>query len=260
MLKHDLPEVYQGLLPDDFLNLDPQETLATCHNCYRAKPQNPAPHYHPKLKCCTYYPFIPNYLVGGFVDHPVLKQLLQDRRYVLPIGICPPPGYQEMFRNKKALDFGQRDDLQCPFYQLEKGQCGVWQFRGHECSTFFCVSRYEKGESFWLGVREYLSHTEMHLSQNCMLQKGFLWSEIEQNLQWIKRPQDDTRRDWSLSALEWSDLWKHHQDDIEGYFRSCYQFVSEHKQQLKVELQNDRPPTQRDSPRILAAYLLGRSL
>ncbi len=263
MLKDDLPEIYNDLLPKEFLELNPQEKLATCSNCYKTKKGSPKPHYNPVFKCCTYYPFIPNYLVGAILmsgKQEILNNLILDRKYVLPIGVCAPADYQKQFRLKSFSDFGNCEDLVCPFYAKNIGGCSIWRFRGHECATFFCASSYgQKGEGAWQNIRDYLFDVEMELSQSVMVQKGYTPREIDKNLSYVKRPEDDVDASPELSAIKWAELWLHHEDDIVSYFKDCFQFVTSHKDELKKEL-NDRPSSKKLNTRILKSVFMGRSL
>ena len=113
----------------------------------------------------------------------------------------------------------------------------MWKFRGHECATFFCVSSTGlDGEKYWQGVRDYLHNVEMELSQSAMVQKGYTPQEINKNLEYIKRPDDDREATFELSALKWANLWLHHEDEIESYFKDCFRFVMTHKDELKKDL------------------------
>lgn len=255
-----LPDIYNGLLPESFLNLAPDESIATCSNCvmtqqHKAEYKSSRPkewdksiskfkhQFSPFTKCCTYYPFIPNYLVGAILKenpkHPDILELIRECKYILPIGICAPPGYQKKFNLKLATDFGTNTDLLCPFYKVQSGGCSVWKNRGHECSTFFCISSYgEAGELFWSEVRDYLHHVEMVFSQQSMIEKGFAPKEINNNLAYVKRPVDDNLSEWSMNAIEWSKAWIHHLDDVTGYFISCYDFVNDNKSKLMKSIEN----------------------
>lgn len=269
MLKDDLPDIYADILDDTFLSLNPKETLATCGDCFKAKKTSPSPHYNPKLKCCTYYPFIPNYLVGALLSEElgewtaainIIKKLIRDRRYTLPIGLCAPPGYQNLFREKTLHDFGNREDLLCPFYKIQTGGCSIWKFRGHECATFFCVSSYgQKGEEFWQGTREYLFNIEMELSQDCMMNKGYTPQETEENLNYIKRTDSDQNTSFAMTAVEWSKTWVHHQDNIEEYYKACFKFVINNKSGIKKSL-NERLSSTKNDRRLCQSLFVGRSL
>ncbi len=279
MLRDDLPEIYQQILPEDFLALSPIEQKATCNDCYKSKSHAPKPHYNAQLKCCTYYPFIPNYLVGAILaaepgaNQPTraqatLRELLKDRRYVLPIGVCAPPGYQMKFTANRSVAFGKDADLLCPFFEYQTGHCGVWRHRGHECATFFCASSYgTNGESFWSEVRDFLHFTEMHLSQEAMLFKGFSSQEIDLNLKFIRFDENASETKgpaaWSMTALDWSSIWAHHLEDTEEYFKATFAFVKDHAKVLKKQVSSgssNRSDSKKVDTRVLRNYLVGRTV
>lgn len=272
MLREILPDIYQQILPSDFLNLNPQETKATCSNCLKSRPgpDVAAPYYDARLKCCTYYPFLPNYLVGAILTEASdagletegssrIRGLIRERRFTLPIGVCAPPGYQEKFNATRSEAFGRDPELLCPFYIFKTGQCGVWRHRGHECATFFCTSSYgQRGESFWHEVRNLLHYTEMYLSQEAMLFKGFSSSEIDTNLTFIRQPPEQpSGAAWQTGALGWSQIWAHHHDDIEGYYKATYAFVLKHAMTLRKQVSDEKFRTGETDTRILRNLIVG---
>jgi hypothetical protein len=106
MLKHQLPAFYSSLLPNQILELDIQEKKATCDSCIMV------PKYHPDLKCCTFQPFLPNYLVGAILKSnlsgkKVIQKMISKKRDCLPIGIVAPLDYQIKF-NKHRKQFGKQ--------------------------------------------------------------------------------------------------------------------------------------------------------
>lgn len=269
MLKNDLPIIYQEILSKDFLELAPQEKLATCTSCYKTQKNAPLPHFDSNLKCCTYYPFIPNYLVGAILSSQnltaeganIIRDLIRERRYVLPIGLCPPPSYQALFNAKRAEDYGNRFDLLCPFYNNKKGGCNIWPYRGHECATYFCHSSYGmNGEKFWQEVRTSLFELEMYLSQLAMLELGFHNKEIDTNLSYIKNEQHLEGQGWSVSAVEWSKLWAHHFEDIEEYYIRTLEFVKTRAAELKVGWYENRYITGSAHSRFLETLIMGREV
>jgi Fe-S-cluster containining protein len=263
-LKQMLPDIYTDILPEDFLALAPNETKATCNACYKATKQAPPPHYDARLKCCTFYPFIPNYLVGAILAGPdsdgkaKVRELIRERRFALPIGLCAPPNYQWRFNATRSEGFGRDSDLLCPFYETKTGHCGIWRQRGHECATFFCVSSYgANGERFWSDVREGLHYTEMHISQEAMIFKGFDHQEISLNLEFIRRPDDDRDRRATLDAVDWSKLWAHHLEAIEEYYLATYAFARDHAKSIKKQVSDEKFRTDRIDTRVLSGLLVG---
>ena len=244
LLAEQIPQIYQNLLPKEFLGLKAAEKKASCSNCYMRRPQEKRP-FEPSTKCCTYYPFVPNYLVGGMLAENSeagqrMRTLILDRQWILPIGVVAPPSYQVKFQNKHMDDFGRDVDLVCPFYKSLSGQCGIWQWRDSQCSTYFCAYDNEKtGPQFWLSIQQFLYEVEMLLSQECMLQKGFALKEIEENLKWIFIEQGTVPvKPYIMPSLDWSQFWQHHHDEIERYFIDCYKLVVEHKAKFKNDIAN----------------------
>lgn len=213
-----LPKIYQKLLPESFLAQPVSESKAVCANCNMARQGV----YHEDLKCCTYYPFLANFLVGPSVEDKVVKSLIRKKRFALPLGLVAPVAYQYEFQMKKGTDFGHRKDLLCPFY--EKGKCRIWKHRSGECAAFLCESSYgSEGLRFWREVGEFLFDVEMTLSQNVLLELGFDWFEIERQLESVRLRQfqrgDDQR--WALSAEDHQGYWAHWaQRESEFYVRA----------------------------------------
>jgi hypothetical protein len=120
LLKHILPEFYQKLLPAAILNLPIDEKKATCNQCIMSSDRSRAKlTYAENLKCCTFQPFLPNYLVGAILqsDLPgrqVIEDMIARRRYSLPIGIVAPVRFQMEFNNRKKTGFWQSFGLALP--------------------------------------------------------------------------------------------------------------------------------------------------
>ncbi len=122
--------------------------------------------YKPDLKCCTYHPFLPNYLVGGVLAEgdsyaqAQIKKQIKELKFITPMGIVAPEAYQFKFSYKKVEDYGNDESLLCPYY--DQGSCSVWQFRSSECQQFHCRSDYgHKGLSFWKEFGESLYDVEI---------------------------------------------------------------------------------------------------
>lgn len=264
-LRAMLPRIYWEILNPEFLALNPEEKLADCSNCFKTKSQAPKPHFSSQTKCCTYYPFLPNYLIGGILQdtslpeprRQIVKSRILSRQFMLPIGGSAPPVYQQKFRNKDPEDFGNRMDLLCDFYDSVKGGCSIWQWRGHECTTYFCHSSYgEKGENFWQRIRSLLFELEMYLSQMAMLHLGFINRDIDLNIRLMKGETETIS--WSLDAMNWSNVWAHQFEDIEKYYIKSYEYVREHAYDLNKEWNDNRASATADNLRVLNALLVGR--
>lgn len=232
-LKDEIPALYGQLLPQAFLEQDATEPLATCHNCRMCQSQFANPPFLSTTKCCTFYPFVANFLAGGILQSggegaKRLKELILKRQWALPIGLVPPPSYQQKFNLKRPDEFGRNYDFLCPFH--EKGGCSIWQYRNSECSTYFCAYQEgEKGKTRWIGISETLFQAEMKISQECMLQKGYSWSEVKENLEYLKiapeRPLQAYEAPYEMDALTYQKFWQHHSDDPVQYFIDCFKWA-----------------------------------
>lgn len=163
----------------------PDETEATCSDCSMCKPmveQTLSDHrFNPETKCCTYFPYLPNFLVGKiFLDEDpafavgrqtFLKVYHEGSALITPLGVDPPLSYQQRY-SPDMPGFGQQLEMRCPYYLNESGGlCGIWKYRNSKCATWFC--RYVKGQSgfeFWTSVEQFLSMIQKGLSRWCMRQ------------------------------------------------------------------------------------------
>ncbi len=241
-----IPEILAQYLPQE-LKKPVVETTANCNDCYKTKKTSPAPHFDPVSKCCTYYPHIPNFLVGALLENPLkyplfhaqFKKLVLNKEYVLPVGVCAPAHYQYLYNKKEWYDFGNRPDLICPFYIPQGGLCGVWEFRSHECATFYCVSDHgKKGEEHWTKVRDHLHIIELTISQEAILQMGYSDEELDHIISYIRMdPQGlDKKHPAQLETMEWTQVWGHHMDDIAGFFKSTYHWAQKNQSFLAKQI------------------------
>ena len=74
-----LPSLYAGWMDALLEGPIPAETNATCHDCAMSPPAEEAPGstflFKPASKCCTYWPALPNFLVGRILadEDPALE-------------------------------------------------------------------------------------------------------------------------------------------------------------------------------------------
>ena len=236
ILKYQLPQIYSNLLPREILEFAPQETKATCETCAMARPRNKEKiHYREDLKCCTFHPFIPNFMVGALFNessstkaHEIFRGKIERREYALPIGMVAPVKYQAEFNNREEHEFGQREDWLCPYYNKENQNCNVWRNRGVVCTTFFCKSSYGKtGEDFWEKLNNYLWYVELALLEEALVMLDFSPRQVMTLLDYHNR-QDGTaaeKKSWSMPEKKAIELWNGYYDDQEGFYKKSFEIV-----------------------------------
>jgi len=176
-----LPPLYQRWA-DAFLAAPiPRERVATCSDCAMctstehgtAEPGS----YERTLKCCTYFPRLPNFLVGRALDvdstgAAQLRRFIadQDQGAALAtlLGVRSPLRYSSYYA-VAGSEFGRDPALLCPYAIYSEGpegsRCGIWQYRNAVCSTYFCKHvRGRTGQTFWESFRNLLNEMEVSLA------------------------------------------------------------------------------------------------
>jgi Fe-S-cluster containining protein len=234
-LRQALPRVYERILPPFFDQPAPEEPKATCANCAMCPPKDPMPgvtYFRPDTKCCTYQPFIPNYLVGALLSDldPAMAEgqrraraHIQSRVGVTSRWLAPSRKRAALFRAARESSFGRTTLLRCPYLGPE-GLCTVWRHRESVCSTFFC--KYDAGadgQAFWRAVDAYLRLVERELAHHAVM-------TIAPTLVEPPRPLDQM----SLEELEdrpptdedYASFWGEWRGREEELYRATYDLVA----------------------------------
>jgi hypothetical protein len=228
--------VYKNLFSSEILDMEPQETKATCHSCLMSKTVIPkAKRYREDLKCCTFYPFLPNYAVGAVLSDPklakgreVIENIIKENKYSLPIGLVPPVKYQMTFRKRKPGDFGNIETWLCPYFDKTGNQCSIWSYRGAVCTSFYCKSSFgQKGKKFWAGVSDYLTYVEMGLMEEALIRLDFSPRQIGDCLMYLNRDKagKEELKTWSLPEKTARVHWRDYYENQTGFFIKCYELV-----------------------------------
>jgi Fe-S-cluster containining protein len=175
-LRQAFPRIYDRLLPRVFDETAPEEPKATCNNCAMCPPKDPVQgvtYFRPDTKCCTYQPFLPNYLVGAILadTEPLMAEgqrriraHIASRVGVTPRWLAPSRKRSALFRAARESSFGRSLLLRCPYLSGE-GLCTIWRHRDTVCSTFFCkYGAGADGQTFWRAVDAYMLHVERELA------------------------------------------------------------------------------------------------
>lgn len=156
------------------------ETLATCNQCAMVKPHGVTRDKGPflnHLKCCTYFPYLPNFSLGALTLEKM--NLALPRGLLLPVGLFPSQSEQNLIDEIGLEGFGRRSELLCPFFDTGANQCSIWENRPGVCNSYFCKSdEGKKGLNFWKEVESYLNHFEWKLACEVFYQMGFTENEL----------------------------------------------------------------------------------
>jgi hypothetical protein len=166
----------------------PPETEATCSRCAMmaqpgVSPLDPQSCFHPEVACCTFFPTLPNFMVGNVLSgraddtpvHHMVSGRARDFAEVSPFGVCPPATYWLRYRQNPG-GFGRDLGMRCPYAVPTAGgvRCAIWKHRESTCATWFCkYSRGEVGQRFWVDLFDLLRGIEHSLAWWCILRSGF---------------------------------------------------------------------------------------
>jgi Fe-S-cluster containining protein len=228
-LGYQLPEIYRKLLPKELLKAEIHETKATCGSCNWSA-------YQPNLKCCTYEPYLPNFLVGSLFESAAtaplalqaLRTKIEKRQFSLPIGMTASVRYQVEFNQRDEKDFGNRADWLCPYYNQAQQNCGIWKNRGAVCTTFFCQSSYDvMGQEFWKQMNDYLTYVEMAVMEEVLVHLDFSPRQISECLQYLNRQEGSATelKSHGLPEAKARKLWNGYYDEQEDFFRQTYKMA-----------------------------------
>ncbi len=178
-LRDALPPVYGPIVPAFFDKPKLEETRATCDQCamcdHGQSALVPMEYFRADTKCCTYFPQLPNYLVGAILSDASpemeegkrrLRRIIASRIGVTPHGVGPPRKTVLIIRSY-AEAFGRTEKLRCPYFNLEdpKASCTIWRHRESVCLTYYCkYSAGQRGFEVWRALKEYLSLVQVALA------------------------------------------------------------------------------------------------
>lgn len=169
----DLPPLYSAWM-DEALGAEiPRESEATCLDCRMCPKEGRAwtsldVHFDSGVKCCTYIPYLPNYLAGAMLGEPSVEARIDARVGVSPMGVGQSKKDQARYAEVSAKEFGRAKDYRCPHYR--DGMCGVWRHRPAVCATWFCRTvRGATGARFWRSMHRLLTSVEKSLIRWCLL-------------------------------------------------------------------------------------------
>lgn len=129
------------------------------------------PTFHPATRCCTYWPDLPNFLVGAvlarsdessLLGRQTLTAAIAERRGATPLFIGPSPSFVRRYQ-RDSDSFGRVEALLCPYEA--GGGCGIWASRPGTCQSWFCRSSSGmRGLRAWQSVAAWLRLLEQELA------------------------------------------------------------------------------------------------
>lgn len=249
LFQNKLSPVYHQLLPNDVLDIAiPNERFADCMDCFHCHNVNRSTH---SIKCCSYHPILPNYMVGAILNDrsPAMvegrKRILEkikNRIGVTPYGIIPPTKHQVLYNKhikKSKGEIAQSKDisnaLKCP-YQSEDSLCTIWKYRTELCSTYHCASvSGEKGQRFWGTAFQYLTSMEQKLTLYTLLEMDYPSTAIRtQRLNPIGLGLDNAKGAFSENVYK--KLWKKWEGKEVAFFEQCFALIKKVDQKKVVAL------------------------
>jgi Fe-S-cluster containining protein len=234
-LRQAMPRVYERVLPPFFDTLAPEEPKATCNACTMLPPADPMPgvtYFRADTKCCTYQPFIPNYLVGAILADPEPLMAEGQRRVRAHIAsrigvtarwLAPSRKHTALFRAARESSFGRSTLLRCPYYKEEGGLCTVWRHRESVCSTFFCkYAAGADGQAFWRAVDAYMRMVERELAAHVVLT---LAPELREPPRPLDQMSLEELEDRPPTEEDYRSFWGDWQGREEEFYRAAHDYV-----------------------------------
>lgn len=235
-IRASLPPIYADLLSPIFDAPKVEETRATCDACQMcdrggSKNEANAVYFHPDTKCCTFFPSLPNYLVGGILSDPGseieegrrrLRERIASRVGTLPQRVAPSKRWSVLYAAAMESSFGRSTLLKCP-YLAGDGRCTIWRYREAVCFSFFC--KYDLGaygSEFWNELKAYLGIVEKNL---CVWAAKQVWPEVKDfrhansmtlSLEELEERPDDAK---------YAEAWGPWQGREEEFFLACHERV-----------------------------------
>jgi len=193
-------------------------------------------HFSRDSKCCTHYPNLPNYLIGGILSNTTpeleagryrIRKTIKSRIGVTPHGILRPKKYSLLLKNNEKEFFGRSKSLICPFYERQKGKCTILPFWYGICNTWFC--KYVAGEDgwlFWTTLRKYLNNVEKILVQYTLYNMG--WDPQRINLPELPSISLTLQEvdDQPPNQETYRDLWRDWVNREEDFYKETFRLVS----------------------------------
>ncbi len=243
-----LPPLYANWLAELLGSPIPRERHATCDSCAMCSTNGPTAvgsrgyYFDPNVKCCSFFPDLPNFLVGRvlFDDDPAalpgrmtVEKRIKEGVAVTPVGLGMPPAYSVLYRNSEEA-FGRSQNLRCPHYIADGGRCGIWRNRESTCATWFCKHiRGDIGLSFWRGpLLQLLRVVETQLARWCVSANQLnddALGELVKTPSWTGQPAPVTAEsmDSRIEEKRYAQIWGEWRGREIDFFIQCAKLVTD---------------------------------
>jgi len=234
-----LPPLYDRWMTNHLPGPVTPEPRATCEDCVMcSKPDGtmPAVAYpcNPRVRCCSYTPHLPNFLVGAILadDHPAtaagqvsVRERIAAGIGVTPLGLSHSP-VTATLHNASVNAHGVSEALRCPHYVVEDATCGIWRHRNGMCATWWCKhERGATGHHFWMTLKALLDAVEQALARWCLLELDYgvgglpmtLIRSGEEEIGRLDANALDGRVDPSVQSLYWG-AWVGREEE---FYQAC---------------------------------------
>lgn len=170
-----LPEPFYELAPElDAIDW-PDETRATCSTCpMAADDREGRVRFHPEIRCCTFHPTLPNFLLGRILERgdpgsERVRARIARGEGVGALGVAPSREWVSDYDARSSQAYGRDASLTCPYWVPGEFGCSIWADRGAVCRTWFCrhVDGH-RGHGLWHALRRVLRWIELDLARRCV--------------------------------------------------------------------------------------------
>ncbi|HZE98498.1 MAG TPA: hypothetical protein VE981_15810 [Planctomycetota bacterium] len=234
-----LPPLYSRWMREllkDTVRGEPQSTCDDCAMCPSAgvKPQPNDRYFSPDVKCCTFVPELPNYLVGrilsdadpdGARGRESVRGRLRAGGGVTPLGVATPLMFELIYRGVSGV-FGKSRAIRCPHYLEEGGgRCSIWRNRPGVCATWHCKhERGAVGHDFWRALHILLTAVQRALARWCVQDLpaeilSVLFPPIAPSTG--GRPRSPEEIDGAASPAYYAAAWGTWKGREEDFYRDC---------------------------------------
>lgn len=232
-----LPPSYHHLFGAFFDRPKVGETRATCERCSMCDHGEPSPvpmeYFNPSTKCCTFWPILPNYLVGAILADGTpemaegrrrIRRAIEKRIGVAPQFMSRPRkmsllmlGYQEVF--------GRAQSLKCPYYDDDNpaGTCSIWRHREVICMTYYC--RYSggmRGYDYWVALKNYLGLVQRALAKSAAkaVDPNVIEPQFKKNMLTLEDMEDLPPKETDYKA--WWGRWVGREEE---FYLKCHEWL-----------------------------------